>query len=264
MMTLVPREVSDPRLPTRFRLAALETVDSTNDEAIRRAHQGAPDGTLVWARRQEAGRGRRGRTWVSPEGNFHASLILRPEEIPAVAVQFSFVTALAVGAAIGEFLPPDVAWRLKWPNDVLVRRRKIAGMLLESETGTDGRLNWLVIGAGINLQQHPELSEFPATSLAAEGAGNVTPASALESFGRQFLNWERRWRQEGFAAVRTAWLDRAEGLGEPIKVRLPDRTLHGTFVDLDADGALLLDPADGAQRRVTVGDVFFGVPPAQE
>lgn len=259
-----PMETSDPRLPTRFRLVTLETVDSTNDEAIRRARQGAPDGTLVWARRQEAGRGRRGRLWVSPEGNLHISLILRPEEMPAVAVQFSFITALAVGFAIGEFLPPDVEWRLKWPNDVLVRRHKVAGMLLESETGVDGRLNWLVIGAGANLQRHPDMVEFPATSLVAEGAGIVAPACALESFGRQFLNWERRWRQEGFAAVRTAWLDRAEGLGAPIVVRLPDRILHGTFVDLDADGALLLDQVDGTQCRVTVGDVFFGVPPAQE
>lgn len=259
------------RLPAGFRLVALESVGSTNDEAKRLAREGAADRTVVWARRQEAGRGRRGRHWVSPEGNLYCSVVLRPEdesqalrpEWAANAAQLSFVAALAVGGAVAHALGPGLRCRYKWPNDVLVNGRKVAGILLESEPGANGRLEWLVLGVGINLRHFPEGTEYPATALAVEGADDVQPGDILENFCGHLKHWLDRWQADGFAPVREAWLRQAMGLSGPITVRLHDRSLVGTFHDLDADGALLLDEGNagaggGGLTRITAGDVFFG------
>ncbi|WP_448187891.1 biotin--[acetyl-CoA-carboxylase] ligase [Azospirillum sp. sgz301742] len=245
-------------LPPGFRVVALDSVGSTNDEARDRARSGSPDRTIVWAKRQETGRGRRGRAWTSPEGNLYTSTILRPGVKPAVAAQMSFVAALAIAESVEAFLPAMAAVRCKWPNDVLVNGRKVAGILLESEADADGRLQWLVLGAGINLLHFPQGTEFAATSLTEEGAEHPDPAAALEIYAGRLSAWYDRWQAEGFAPVRAAWMARAVNLGGPVVVRLSDRELMGTFVDLDSDGVLLLDRGDGgAPERIAAGDVFF-------
>jgi BirA family biotin operon repressor/biotin-[acetyl-CoA-carboxylase] ligase len=246
------------RLPPAYRLVALDSVDSTNEEAKRRARAGAEDGTLVWARAQTQGRGRGGRSWASPPGNLYMSLILQPDCAPSDAAQLSFVAALGVGAALGEVVPPMVEVRYKWPNDILLNRRKAAGILLETESVTRDRLDWLVLGVGINVATHPAETAFPATSLHHEGADEVTVEMLLEAFARHFLSWVNRWLDDGFGPVRLAWREEAHGIGEKIQVRLPNAELAGMFEDIDADGALLLRRADGALQRVTAGDVFFG------
>jgi BirA family biotin operon repressor/biotin-[acetyl-CoA-carboxylase] ligase len=239
-------------------VVALGSVGSTNDEAKDRARSGSPERTVVWAKRQETGRGRRGRAWTSPEGNLYTSTILRPRVTPAVAAQMSFVASLAIAETAEAFLPAMAVVRCKWPNDVLVNGRKVAGILLESEAASDGRLDWLVLGVGVNLHHFPEGTEFAATSLADEGAGHPDPAAALEVYAGRLAAWYERWQAEGFAPVRTAWLARAVNLGGPVVVRLSDRELTGTFVDLDSDGVLLLDRGDGgAPARIAAGDVFF-------
>jgi BirA family transcriptional regulator, biotin operon repressor / biotin---[acetyl-CoA-carboxylase] ligase len=250
-----------PVLPPAYALVALDTVDSTNEEAKRRARAGAEDGTLIWAREQTAGRGRDGRTWVSPPGNLYLSLVLRPDCPPARAAELSFVAAVSLGAALGELLPPMVPLNYKWPNDVLVGERKVAGILLETEgsAGSGEPLDWLVLGMGVNIATYPKDAEFPATSLREEGADDVTVEILLEVFTRNFLDGVNRWLDSGFAPVRAIWKERALGVGRKIRVRLPNETLRGKFIDLDADGALLLEPEKGTgTRRITAGDVFFG------
>src|SRR5205085_10360435 len=121
------------RLPAAFRLLSYDRLASTNDEAKRLARDGAAEGTIVWAREQSAGRGRRGRQWIGIPGNLFVSFILRPACPPAAASQLGFVAALALGDAIGTSAPPSAALRCKWPNDVLINGRKFAGILLESE-----------------------------------------------------------------------------------------------------------------------------------
>ncbi|MGQ9365196.1 biotin--[acetyl-CoA-carboxylase] ligase [Azospirillum sp. ST 5-10] len=251
------------RLPPGFRVVAYDAVGSTNDVARDLARSGCPERTVVWARRQTAGRGRRGRAWSSVEGNLYLSTILRPPVAVAEAAQLSFVAALAIAETASSFLPPDAAVRCKWPNDVLVGGRKLSGILLECEATADGGLAWMVLGVGVNLRHAPADAEYPATSLAAEGAVGAEPAAAAERFIAALARWLDRWRGEGFAAVRAAWLGRAAGVGGPVVVRLADRTLHGTFADLDSDGVLLLDRQDGGGRqRIAAGDVFFpGIPP---
>jgi len=123
------------------------------------------------------------------------------------------------------------------------------------KTAASGAVDFVVIGTGVNLLSHPENAEYPATSLAENGIGIIPPALLLEGYVREFDAWLARWREEGFAPVREAWLARASGIGEDIRVRFERMTLTGRFVDLDEDGALLLDGAEGL-RRIAAGDVF--------
>ena len=243
-----------PKLPRN--VVALDSVDSTNAEAGRLAAAGAADGTLVWARQQTAGYGRRGRAWVSPPGNLYCSLILRPDCPPIRAAQLGFVAALALAEALDDILPPASELAFKWPNDILVNRRKVAGILLESSSGETGGLDWLILGLGVNIESFPDGVEFPATSLKAEGCGGVSVVALLEAYGRCFQAWSERWRDRGFEPVRAAWFGRAVGVGEAIEVRLPAETLRGRFAELDAGGALVMELEDGRRRTVTAADVF--------
>ena len=243
-------------LPGFFLPIMLEGIDSTSEEAGRRARQGAPEGTLVWAQEQSAGRGRRGRVWLSPAGNLYCSLVVRPTCPAAEAVQLGFVAGLALAEAAEAVLPEGRTVSCKWPNDVLVGDRKMAGVLLDASSSGNGRCEWVVIGMGINVRWHPNLAEaqFPATSLASEGGGDLDPSRFLEVLAPRFHDRLVRWREQGFAAVRQDWLRRAFRLHQVINVLLHDRLLSGTFTDMDTCGAMMLSCADGV-HVVTAGDV---------
>jgi BirA family biotin operon repressor/biotin-[acetyl-CoA-carboxylase] ligase len=244
-----------PSLPEGFLLHHYDTIDSTNDEARRLARNGAPEGTLIWADAQQAGRGRRGRPWQSPPGNLYLSLVLRPTAPPSRAPQLGFVTSVALGDALGRLAGPGLPLRFKWPNDVLLGREKVAGILLESEMAAGGKLDFVILGIGVNIVSAPRDLEYPATSLTDYGFSRITPATLLEAFAEQFVLWAERWRLESFPPVRAAWLDRAGGIGEALRVRLEQQMLDGRFLDLDEDGALVIE-ADGGLRRIAAGDVF--------
>ncbi len=246
-----------PDAPARFRIAALGSVDSTSEEARRRAAQGAADGTVIWAERQEAGRGRQGRCWDSPAGNLYCSILLRPDCTPAAAAQLAFVAGVTVAAVVAEALPLGRAVTCKWPNDVLVDGRKIAGILVESAATGGDRVAWVIVGVGLNVIWSPTAADclYPGTSLAAAGAADVDPKALLVRLLGQFANQLDAWTCGGFAPVRTAWLARAHGLGRPLTARFGESQVDGRFLDLDTDGALILEAADG-RRRIVAGDVF--------
>lgn len=244
-----------PSLPAGFLLHHYDVIGSTNDEARRLARGAAPDRTLVWADAQRAGRGRRGRPWQSPPGNLYLSLVLRPDAPTSRVPQLGFVAALALGDALDRLAGPGLPLRFKWPNDVLVGHAKLAGILLESEMTAGAGLDFVVLGIGANLVSAPRDVEYPATSLADQGFLGITPLDLLEGFVECFAFWAERWREEGFAPVRAAWLARAGGLGDAIRVRLESRTLKGRFLNLDEDGALVLEADDGP-RRIAAGEVF--------
>jgi len=249
---------SELRLPPAYRLVELEETDSTNSEAKRLAGQGAEDGTLVWARRQTAGYGRQGRAWSSAEGNLFVSLIVRPDCSLARAAQFSFITAVALGEAVGSVGPALIEVTYKWPNDVLLNNRKFAGILLESKAGPDQSLEWLVVGVGANVSSFPTEARWPATSLHFEGCPpSVAATDLLQAFARHMLNWVNVWLDDGFEPVRQAWLRHAQGLKQEIEVRLPKETLKGNLTDLDETGALILTLADGSRRKIAAGEVFL-------
>ena len=245
-------------LPPAYRLITLDTVDSTNAEARRLAILGeekAPDGTLIWAKEQTAGRGRRGRKWQSPRGNLYCSLILRPEVPAEQAAQLSFVGALAACDALSAISPPGHIVQIKWPNDILLNGEKVGGLLLEAETGGGKTPDWVIMGLGVNVAQHPSNVEFPATSLKASG-WTVTEVDCLEAFSRHFMTWANTWLDQGFGAIRKHWLWRCKGIGDKIEVRLANKTMKGVFKDIDQDGALLLKSGK-RELRITAGDVFF-------
>jgi BirA family biotin operon repressor/biotin-[acetyl-CoA-carboxylase] ligase len=248
-----------PVLPAGYELARFEEIDSTNEEARRRALAGERGPLWIWALKQTAGRGRRGRSWDSPVGNLMATLLLAPGATAAAAARLSFVAALAVRDLAAHFAPSANA-RVKWPNDVLIDGRKTSGILLESSGDAGGgALSWLAVGIGLNLQHAPEAANYPTTALAAHGAA-PSPAEALTMLA---ANWEQRfrvWRARGFAPIREAWLEHAAGLNQAIEVRLPGETVNGTFRGLDADGALTLALPDGSTRAITAGEVFFAAP----
>jgi BirA family biotin operon repressor/biotin-[acetyl-CoA-carboxylase] ligase len=225
--------------------------------ARRRAEAGEEGPVWIAARRQTAGRGRRGRAWQAGEGNLAATLLTLTEAAPAEAAQVSFLAALAAADLADACIGPGAA-RLKWPNDVLVHGRKAIGILVESGARPDRRL-WLAIGVGVNLASHPADVDFPATSFAEHmAAPPPKPAEALEVLAARFEGWRRIWEAEGFAPIAEAWTARAHGLGERCEARLADRTLKGVAEGLDADGALRLRLDGGAVERITAGDVFFG------
>lgn len=249
-----------PILPPAFNPVFFDKVDSTNEVAKGLAEKGAADGTLVWAREQTKGRGRRGKDWASPPGNLYLSLVLRPDCPLTAAPQLGFATALAIGHAIGSVCPPLIAVTYKWPNDVLVNDRKAAGILLESKADASGALEWLVIGVGANVASHPEGTVFPATDLHFEGSleSEVTVEALLGAFCRQLLTWVNSWLDDGFAPLKRAWLGHAHRLGERVTLRLADREMSGIFRDLDENGALLLELDDGSVTTVTAAEVSYG------
>ncbi|HXP95786.1 MAG TPA: biotin--[acetyl-CoA-carboxylase] ligase [Telmatospirillum sp.] len=237
-------------LPDPFRLIALEQVDSTNDEAKRAALEGARHGTVVWAKTQTAGRGRRGREWVSPEGNLHFSVLLDSGEDIAKTPQLAFVAAISVRDALAALVPAAV-FQVKWPNDILCQGRKIVGMLLEQAPP------WIVLGIGVDIAHAPDPSLYPTICLRQIGSG-AEPFDVLAGICDHLAIWYAKWRQDGFAPVRQAWLADAAGLNGPMTARLADgTTLEGRFAGLDAEGALLLDKSDGERRRILAGDIFF-------
>lgn len=241
-------------LPQGWRLDARDRVGSTNDEARALAIAGAPHGTIVWAKRQDAARGRRGRAWSSPEGNLACSAILRPDIPFARAGELTFVVGVALADAVASF---GVEPKLKWPNDVQIAGDKLAGILLEAAVAPDRSVDWIVAGTGVNIAHHPQLADYHATDLHAAGARDATVETVLERYAGALDRRLAEWHDEGFDAIRAAWLGRAVGLGARIKVRLETETLEGVFEHIDPSGALILR-TDTGRHSITAGDVFFG------
>ena len=245
------------QLPPAFRLMRFDDVGSTSDEAKQLAEAGAAHGTVVWAKSQSKGRGRRGKNWASPPGNLYVSMLLRPERTPAQAMQLSFVASLALSDAIGAVVPPRCEVTCKWPNDVFVNHRKVAGLLLESSTTMAETLDWLVIGMGVNIASAPDNLARPVTALHDEGCERLTAGELLQAYCARFAARYDHWLQGGFAPQRAAWLMRAEGRDGPVTVNLEGESFQGRFIDMDETGALIVEIPGAGRRVVTAGEVFM-------
>ncbi len=232
---------------------ALETVGSSNAEALARARAGERGPLWITAGAQTSGRGRSGRVWVSPRGNLYATLLLSEPCTPVEAPQLGFVSGLALYDAIAQCAPElRSKFAVKWPNDLLLGGAKLAGILIESESTP---VLSAAIGIGVNCASHPEETPYPATDLLSAGA-KVAPKRLFDALSAAMQQRLLEWRRGGgFAQIRADWLARAAGLGEQIKVRLSDREFCGRFDGLDEAGRLLLDQA-GQLVTVTAGDVF--------
>ena len=244
-------------LPPGYVLRAFDRVESTNDEAKRLAEHGAEAGVVVVAGQQVKGRGRHGRVWQSPPGNLYASLLLRPDCTIAASAQLSLVASLALAEALIALAPADVDVRVKWPNDVLVRGAKVAGLLLESAAAAGERVAWVVVGSGVNIESAPAGTPYPATALRYEGFPPLAPLDLLARYLGALDGWLARWQDGGFAAVRPAWLALGCGIGDQIRLRLPGEELAGRFLDVTEQGALLVGQDGDRRRQITAGELIF-------
>lgn len=247
-------------MPETFRYVVLEDVVSTNTEAFTRAAAGEPGPLWIMARRQSLGRGRSGRNWSSEPGNLYATLMQRFRCPPLALNQLSLLAGIAAYDAIAAAAAPQrlKMLRLKWPNDVLIGEAKCVGILSESQQGAAGEVI-VVIGTGINIATHPEGIGRPTTSLHAQGVA-ISPDAMLPILAEKTASWIGVWQEgRGFETLRRAWLDRAGPLGEPMSVNTGKEQITGSFLGLDAHGALLLRDALGLQRVITFGDVSLGL-----
>ncbi|KAB2952460.1 MAG: biotin--[acetyl-CoA-carboxylase] ligase [Rhizobiaceae bacterium] len=225
-----------------------------------RARAGDPGNLWVTARRQLQGRGRRGRPWVSEEGNLYASLLLVDPAPSARLGTLPLVAAVAVYRALKPlFVRTPQALAIKWPNDILVDGRKINGILLESESLPGGRMA-VVVGCGVNCRHHPDNPAYPATDLSDCGV-ELEPKDLFVSLAHAMAGTLAEWnRGDGFAEIRETWLRGARGIGERVAVNLHEGQVTGVFEDIDTDGYLCLLTEDGARRRISAGDLFFTQP----
>lgn len=250
----------DDRWPQGVGRVLLDEIDSTNAEVLRRSQ--TADGPLwLLSRRQTAGRGRRGRAWADPAGNFAASLLLFPRRPPTEVAQLSFVAALALGDALAHFAGPAARLTLKWPNDVLLNGGKVAGILLEGEGAHPQRPAALAIGIGVNLQCCPDADTLEAgatapVSLRGETGAVVDPEMLLDQLAPAFAQWQGRWDDAGFAPIRAAWLARAARLGQPVTARIGATARTGIFEGIGPTGALILNTPSG-REQIAAADIHF-------
>ncbi len=240
-----------------YRLAGLETVASTNSLAMQRARDGAPGKLWVVAREQSEGRGRRGRNWQSAKGNIAASLLLRLTAGAEDAALIGFVAGVALVRTISELQPNgDEPVKLKWPNDLLHKGAKLAGILLEAQTLPEKRLV-LVVGIGMNVVHSPDGLPYATTSLHDMGL-NVSPETVFSVLSTHWAECLDIYSgKTGQADILLEWRNCAAGIGEPVRVAAPQGEITGIFETIDDDGRLIVRTASGSRVPVTAGDVLF-------
>jgi BirA family biotin operon repressor/biotin-[acetyl-CoA-carboxylase] ligase len=256
-----------------YRLDARETIGSTNAEALARARAGEAGRFWVATANQSAGRGRRGRPWATPPGNLAATVLTIVKADTMLGATLGFVAGLALDESLRRVAPglalataldaveaghgQQDRLRLKWPNDVLLDGKKLAGILLEAEPLAGGRLA-VAAGIGVNVVSAPEGLPFPATALAALGIPVDAPG-VFEALSDAWAGLERIWDGgRGFATIRDLWLDRAAGVGEAVAVKAGGEVRTGVFETIDRDGRLVIRADDGSRRLISAGEVHFG------
>lgn len=253
-----------------YRLESHDSVGSTNALALDHARAGDPGRLWVVSKKQESGRGRRGRAWATPEGNLAATLLLVEAFDLKRAATLGFVAGLSLGDALEAVMPErrvamaldggggrGTRFELKWPNDVLSGGAKLAGILLESSLLDGGRVA-LAVGIGVNVVAYPQDVPYPATSLTQLGAAGDAETLFLalsDAWSRNFYVWSG---PGGLAATRARWLERAAGLGSDVAVQLEGRVERGVFETIDEECRFVIRTAGGKTVTIAAGDVHFG------
>jgi BirA family transcriptional regulator, biotin operon repressor / biotin---[acetyl-CoA-carboxylase] ligase len=245
-----------------YQLLHLSTVDSTNAEAKRilqsASYQAHPTKLVISANEQTAGRGRYDRQWISESGNLYCSILspvqLRVGDCP----KLSFVSVIALKKTLEAYVSPDVNISYKWPNDLLVNGKKIAGILLEMDYIPGSTQQPVVIvGMGLNIKHHPENTSYPVTHLTEYSHTEVEVTVLLKQLITQFEMHKSILEQEGFTKIRQLWIENAQGLGTQIEVHLAKQHYSGIFTGLGQEGELMLLLNNGDEKQITAGDVFL-------
>lgn len=259
---LRPQELREG-LKTRYigqgEIRYFDETDSTNLQAKAMAAAGAPEGTLIIAEEQTAGRGRRGRNWFSPPGaGIYMSLIIRPAILPQEAPRFALLTAAAVAEAVKEITLLEA--RIKWPNDILVGGRKLGGILTEVSMDMD-RVEYMIVGLGLNVNMAreafpPDLKEI-GTSIRAEANRSFPRVPLVRRILERFEETYEEYRRQGFASIRKRWQAFTDMIGRKVAVETLGQRLTGEVVDFDEDGYLVIRQHNGGEVRIFSGDVSF-------
>ncbi len=249
-----------------YRFAAFDQIGSTNAEAMLRARAGERGPMWFVTSEQTAGRGRRLRPWVAPRGNLASSVLEVMDVAPAMAATLGFAAGLALEAVLRQ-LSVEAALRmagsdrlnfaLKWPNDVLAGRSKLAGILLEAEAMVGGSLA-VVVGIGTNVIAAPEGTPTPATSLKALGI-DISAEELFAALSDGWAEFRGIWDNgRGFGEIRRLWLERAAGLGQAVSIKSGSALIEGIFDTIDEQGCMIVRTTDGDLVPITAGDVYFG------
>lgn len=248
-----------------YRLVGFDRIGSTNAEALARAREGERGPTWFVTSEQTAGRGRRHRPWAAPRGNLASSVLEVMDIVPAVAATLGFAAGLAlesalrglsIEAALRKADSDDLSFSLKWPNDVLAGRQKLAGILLEAEAVGGGLA--VVVGIGTNVVAAPSDTPTPATFLEALGI-DVSAEELFSALSDGWAEFRGIWDNgRGFGEIRRLWLERAAGLGQAVAIKAGGDPVLGTFDTIDEQGCMIVRTADGRLVPITAGDVYFG------
>lgn len=256
---LLPAEIRRGLVTDRVgcKIVFLQETGSTNAVAFRMAEEGAPEGTTVIADSQTGGKGRLGRVWASPPMvNLYCSIILRPPIQPMAASQLTFLSVVALARTIEQMT--TLTPRIKWPNDILIEGKKVAGLLNEMSAETD-KVNFVVLGIGVNLNmtvgQFPADLRHPATSLYLESGVKISRTDFARCLLGELDAVYGTFLREGYGPVRSEWLQRSRLAGELVTVSDNGRVISGRVSGIDEYGALLLEVDDGTTVQVLAGDV---------
>jgi BirA family transcriptional regulator, biotin operon repressor / biotin---[acetyl-CoA-carboxylase] ligase len=253
---LIPEELKDG-LKTRFLgkdVFAYESLDSTNDTAYKLAENGEKEGTIVVAERQKKGRGRQGRNWLSPKGGIYLSCILRPEIEPKEVAKITLVSAVALCISIREIA--NIQAMIKWPNDIIIKGRKVCGILTEMKAEQD-KVDFLIVGIGVNVDTHLNLLPKGATSLVKESENKFSKVALTKRIFENLEHYVLLFKKEGFKKVREEWRDLSATVGHRVKIHCHDGRIEGQALDVDKDGALVVRLDSGIQKRILSGDVIL-------
>jgi len=252
-------EVLEKRLAGKFigrQIYYYPEIGSTNDEAFRLGIAGAPEGTAVIADSQTKGRGRLQRIWHSPPGsNIYTSILLRPNFKPDQAPQISIAAGVAVAEILSQYCPGLV--QLKWPNDVLLNKKKVSGILAQMKTSSEG-IDFVVLGIGINVntgynQLPPDIQSI-ATSLAIETGREIDRLELIISLYENIAKWYKELTQRGFGAIKEKWLNLAPMIGRKVQVIFSNEGVSGDAIGLDDDGSLIILTVNSQTVKVSAGD----------
>lgn len=253
---LIPEELKD-NLKTKFlgrKILAYESLDSTNETAYQVAEKGEKEGTVVIAERQKKGKGRQSRHWTSPKGGIYLSCILKPDIEPKEVAKITLVSAVAVCASIREVA--NVPAMIKWPNDIIISTRKVCGILTEMKAEQD-KVDFVIVGIGVNADMSTSLLPKGATSLAKESDNKVSKVALAKKILENLEHYDAIFKKDGFNKIRNEWRNFSATLGHQVKIHCHEEKIEGQALDVDKDGALVVRLDSGLQRRVLSGDVII-------
>tara|TARA_B100000989_G_scaffold257195_1_gene206629 strand:- start:1032 stop:1832 length:801 start_codon:yes stop_codon:yes gene_type:complete len=251
-----PWSSNGTRLPDFINVIKKESTGSTNEDMALLAKQGIAPWTVVQALVQTSGRGRHGKSWDSQIGNLFMSLLLRPNVNRMRWGELSLLSAIAVASTLSDYVDSQII-EVKWPNDVLINGKKIAGILLEVADFNVEEPS-VIVGVGVNISKTPEKFEYPVTCINDYKTGHTSVDSVFISLLNHFVYWFHIWEDNGFGAIKDEWMRRAFKLGGSVSVENTNGfKAEYKFRGIDMEGAILLDDENGKRSRVRSGTVRF-------